>query len=164
VHVVQAEELATVDRAALYAKTATRQPLRAHDLRATFITVRLANGQSEAWVADRTGHKTSAMINRYRRAARSLAELQLGDLTPLNEAIPEFAVPFETALKRLSGDPEKSGSKGSVTIPHKNNGSRGRTRTDTSKGYRILNPARLPIPPLGRGGRSYSSLAQTRIP
>jgi hypothetical protein len=35
-------------------------------------------------------------------------------------------------------------------------GSRGRTRTDTSKGHRILNPARLPIPPLGRGEATYS--------
>ena len=30
--------------------------------------------------------------------------------------------------------------------------------------YRILNPARLPIPPLGRGGRSYSSPRQRCIP
>jgi hypothetical protein len=32
------------------------------------------------------------MINRYRRAARTAAELHLGDLRPLNEAIPELAV------------------------------------------------------------------------
>jgi hypothetical protein len=30
------------------------------------------------------------MINRYRRAARTAAELHLGDLKPLNEAIPEL--------------------------------------------------------------------------
>jgi len=128
-------QTAGVDRPALFARTEARQPMRAHDLRATFITVSLANGQSEAWVADRTGHKTSAMINRYRRAARSLAELGLGDLTPLNQVVPEFAetvsVPFETALKRLMGDSEESGRKGSDTIPGENRGSRGRTRTDT---------------------------------
>ncbi len=51
----------------------------------------LANGKSEAWVQDRTGHKSSLMINRYRRAARTAAELHLGDFTSLDEAIPELA-------------------------------------------------------------------------
>jgi hypothetical protein len=39
----------------------------------------------------RTGHTTSTMLNRYRRDAESIAELNLGWLTPLHEAIPEFA-------------------------------------------------------------------------
>jgi integrase len=42
-------------------------------------TLSLANNRTEAWVADRTGHKSSAMINRYRRAARHAAELGLGE-------------------------------------------------------------------------------------
>ena len=88
-------QTAGVTRAALYARTTSRQPIRAHDLRATFITVSLANGRSESWVSDRTGHRSSMMINRYRRAARSLAELGLGTLAPLDEVIPELAVPFE---------------------------------------------------------------------
>jgi hypothetical protein len=37
-----------------------------------------ANGKTEAWIADRTGHTTSAMINRYRRAARTHSELGQG--------------------------------------------------------------------------------------
>ena len=41
----------------------------------------------EAWVQDRAGHK----INRDRRAARQLAEVRLGDLLPLDTAIPELA-------------------------------------------------------------------------
>jgi hypothetical protein len=41
----------------------------------------------EAWVADRTGHRSSQMINRYRRPARQASELQLGELTPLDEAL-----------------------------------------------------------------------------
>ena len=45
----------------------------------------LAIGRSEAWVADRTGHKSSVKINRYRRAARTAAELGLGDMLPLVE-------------------------------------------------------------------------------
>ena len=82
---------AGIDRAVLFERTETRQQIRAHDTRATFVTVSLANGKSEAWVQDRTGHKSSLMINRYRRAARTAAELHLGDFTPLDEAIPELA-------------------------------------------------------------------------
>src|SRR6266498_1460408 len=41
---------------------------------------------------DRTGHKSSQMIERYRSAARSAAELNLGPLAPLDQAIPEFAL------------------------------------------------------------------------
>jgi len=65
--------------------------VRAYDLRATFVTLSLANGKSEAWVSRRTGHRSSQMINRYRRIAESVAELNLGELLPLNEAIPELS-------------------------------------------------------------------------
>lgn len=85
-------EAAGVDRPELTEKTDIRQPIRVHDLRATFITVALANGKTESWIADRTGHKSSAMINRYRRAARTHAELGQGTLTPLDEAL---ALPHE---------------------------------------------------------------------
>ena len=77
-------------RPELFTTTASRLRIRVHDLRGTFVTVSLANGKSEAWVADRTGHRSSTMINRYKRTARSFAELELGDLTPLNLAIPEL--------------------------------------------------------------------------
>jgi integrase len=61
--------------------------LRAHDLRASFVTIALANGKTETWVADRTGHRSSQMIARYRRQARTAAELGLGAWTPLDAAI-----------------------------------------------------------------------------
>lgn len=64
--------------------------LRAHDLRGGFVTVALANGKTEAWVTDRTGHTTSAMIYTYKRAARTHRELKLGTFAPLHEAIPEL--------------------------------------------------------------------------
>jgi len=83
--------LAGIDRSALHQRTEERRPIRAHDLRATFITIALANGKTEAWVMDRTGHRSSTMINRYRRAARTVAELGLGELAPLVEAIPELS-------------------------------------------------------------------------
>lgn len=82
---------AGIDRAELFEHSAARMQIRRHDLRATFVTLNLAAGRTEAWIADRTGHKSSAMINRYRRAARTAAELALGELRPLIEAIPELA-------------------------------------------------------------------------
>ncbi|MCL2776620.1 MAG: site-specific integrase [Polyangiaceae bacterium] len=65
---------AGVNREKLFERSATRLPIRAHDLRATFVTVALATGKTEAWVADRTGHRSSQMINRYRRRARTWTE------------------------------------------------------------------------------------------
>ena len=60
----------------------------------------LANNRSETWVMDRTGHETSAMLARYRRAACSFAELGLGDLLPLDQAIPELAELARNPTKR----------------------------------------------------------------
>ncbi len=82
-------DLATagVKRAELYERSGVRRPVRVHDLRSSFVTVSLANGRSETWVADRTGHRSSEMINRYRRAARTWAEAGLGAFAPLDTAI-----------------------------------------------------------------------------
>ena len=80
-------ELAKVDRPELFERSKTRQPIRLHDLRATFVTLALAAGKSEAWVSDRTGHRSSVMLANYRRGARTAAELGLGELAPLDEAI-----------------------------------------------------------------------------
>lgn len=85
-------------RAELFERTAKRSPIRAHDLRATFVTLALAANKTETWVCDRTGHRSSQMLNKYRRAARTAAELRLGWLEALDEAIPEFA-----AHRRLPG-------------------------------------------------------------
>lgn len=91
---------AGVTRAELFARTEARIPMRVHDLRATACTVWLANGKSEAWCCDRTGHRSSTMLNRYRRSARSWAELGLGELLSLDDAIPE--------LSKVSADPGPS--------------------------------------------------------
>jgi integrase len=81
---------AGITRHELFNRGENRAPIRAHDLRGTFVTLSLATGRSETWVQDRTGHTTSAMVNRYRRAARSAQELDLGSLVPLDQAIPEL--------------------------------------------------------------------------
>jgi hypothetical protein len=61
-----------------------------HDLRGTFVTVSLANGKSESWISDRTGHRSSVMIARYKRTARTFSELHTGNFAPLDSAIPEL--------------------------------------------------------------------------
>lgn len=81
------------ERPELFASTSERRQLRVHDLRGTFVTVHLANGKSESWIADRTGHKSSQMINRYKRTARLFSEVETGDLVPLDAAIPELKSP-----------------------------------------------------------------------
>jgi integrase len=83
--------LAGVERPELFVVSENRVRLRAHDLRATFVTLALANGKTEAWVMSRTGHRSSQMLQRYRRAVDLVTELGLGDLLPLHETIPELA-------------------------------------------------------------------------
>ncbi len=78
---------AGITRPELFETTAQRMRMRVHDLRSTFVTVALANGRSESWISDRTGHKSSQMINHYKRTARTLSELQQGDLVPLDVAL-----------------------------------------------------------------------------
>jgi integrase len=79
------------ERPELFVTTEQRHRIRVHDLRGSMVTISLANGWSESRIADRTGHRSSAMINRYKRTARSFAELDLGTPAPLSEAIPELA-------------------------------------------------------------------------
>jgi integrase len=82
---------AGVTRSKLFERGDHRIRLRAHDLRATFVTLALAEGRSEDWVVTRTGHGSSQMIALYRRQAKTAAELKLGWLKPLHEVIPELA-------------------------------------------------------------------------
>src|SRR5690606_2610653 len=81
---------AGVHRPELFERTPQRRPIRIHDQRATFCTLNLAAGKSEAWICDRTGHRSSQMVNAYRRAARTATELGLGELLPLDECVPEL--------------------------------------------------------------------------
>jgi len=145
-----------ITRPVLFERSASRQPIRLHDTRATFITIALANGRSEAWVQDRTGHKSSLMINRYRRAARTAAELDLGDLRPLYEAIPEFAALLDTAGGKgggKGGTPMERRSrprKGATISPMISPSSPGRTRTGTPSRVRDFKSPASTIPPQGQ--------------
>ena len=81
---------AGVTRAELFERTKSRMPIRLHDLRATFVTVSLANGRTEQWVSDRTGHRSSQMLALYTRQARQWSELELGALQAMDALLPEM--------------------------------------------------------------------------
>jgi len=83
-------ERAEVKRAELHARTEDSRPLRVHDLRASFVTLALANGWTEQQVMDRSGHETSVQLAVYRRHARHAAELSLGWFHDLHDALPEL--------------------------------------------------------------------------
>ncbi len=78
---------AGVTRAELFASTEHTGKMRAHDLRATFVTVSLAEGRDDTWIRDRTAHKTLSMIDRYRRTARQFGELEIGSLVDLVDGL-----------------------------------------------------------------------------
>ncbi len=80
-----------VDRPQLHTATEKRLAFRAHDLRATFVTVALAVGKTDSWVMDRTGHKSYQMLARYKRSARMAVEMGITWFAPLHEIIPELA-------------------------------------------------------------------------
>jgi hypothetical protein len=71
----------------LHKTTDAQRQIRAHDLRGVFVTLSLSAGKSETWIGDRTGHDTSDMIQKYRRAARTWSELDLGALAPMDQAV-----------------------------------------------------------------------------
>ena len=101
---------AGVTRPQLFEATAKRIPLRVHDLRATFVTLALATGKSEAWVTARTGHQSSQMVANYKRATRLASELNLGWLAPMHEALPQLNGPslgpeIEAAESPVLGTP-----------------------------------------------------------
>jgi integrase len=67
------------------------QPLRFHDLRATFVTWAMREGRGDGWISDRTGHLTPEMRARYARAARTLSDLDYKPFPDIAKAIPELA-------------------------------------------------------------------------
>jgi integrase len=82
---------AGVQREALVGATADNvEPLRFHDLRATFVTWAMREGKGDGWISDRTGHLTPEMRARYARAARILADLKYEPFPSLDRSVPEL--------------------------------------------------------------------------
>jgi hypothetical protein len=104
---------AKVDRPKLFAGSSkSRLRMRAHDLRATFITVSLASGRTWEWCQQRTGHGDS-MKQKYRRTAATWIAQQQGDLAPMHLTIPELAA-HRSITPRL---PHDGGSRVAEVLP-----------------------------------------------
>jgi hypothetical protein len=58
-----------IDRARLFQKKENKLRLRAHDMRAFFITAGMFPGRDALWITDRSGHTTLGMLRTYARAA-----------------------------------------------------------------------------------------------
>jgi hypothetical protein len=95
-------------RREILTKGTNRMRARAHDLRGMFATYSLANGKTESWCQDRAGWTTSQMVNRYRQASRMVAELGLGDLVPLVDAVPELAAAKVAAQVAAAGEEQRA--------------------------------------------------------
>ena len=82
---------AGVTRELLFARSAHVEPLRFHDMRATFVTWSRRAGKGTGWIADRTGHLTEEAMRRYDRGARMLADLKYKPFPDLSAALPELS-------------------------------------------------------------------------
>jgi len=139
-----------IERPELFERNSNRLAIRVHDLRGTFVTLALSTGKTETWVSDRTGHKSSIMINRYRRAARSATELGLGWLAPLDLALSAArgesegeSAAVDGGKENVTGDSRSSSKVLGWPLPGSNRHSRGK---------RILSPSRLPFRQGASGG------------
>ena len=84
-------QAAGVRRELLFTRSAKVEPLRFHDARATFVSWARRAGKGRGWIADRTGHLTDAMMDRYDRGARLLADLRYEPFPDISDAIPELS-------------------------------------------------------------------------
>lgn len=114
---------AGITRAELFETSANRRHVTFHATRAAFVTVSLAAGESEWKVTDKTGHKDASQIAKYRRQARTAAELDLGAFEPMDKAIPELRAAPTPDKTSDDGSGSTSGSTGPEREPTEANGS-----------------------------------------
>jgi integrase len=83
-------EAVGIDRARLFQVKANKLRLRAHDMRAFFITAGMFAGRDALWITDRSGHTTLGMLRTYERDVRRWRELEEAPVDAAT-AIPELA-------------------------------------------------------------------------
>ncbi|AKV04574.1 hypothetical protein AKJ09_11237 [Labilithrix luteola] len=101
-------QVAKIERPELFETTDARRRAWLHDLRATFVTVSLACGRTEAWVTNRTGHRSSGQIATYRRLTQTFQDIGAGELASLAEAIPELSDAAADAAAPVDGSKRAS--------------------------------------------------------
>jgi integrase len=152
---------AGVHRAGIYHREASVQPLRFHDLRATFVTWAKRAGKGDGWVSDRTGHLTGAMLRRYDRAARTLADLNISPFPDVTGRFPDLPIPVPAAHDTLN--PLAEGSSPSwptVFVADFLRAPESKDRAGVARQRRQESPSESPSGTLDdRGGRARAGLA-----
>lgn len=82
---------AGITRVELHETTSTRRAMRAHDLRATFVTLAIAADWPASRRRERTGHLNARTEQVYERQARVAADLGMGWPGSFDTLIPELA-------------------------------------------------------------------------
>ncbi len=138
---------AGIDRAELHGNEAGRRQMRAHDMRATYVTLALARGASEAEIMRNTGHMSSGQIVLYNHAAGAWRRMGRGQLLPLGDALgignPFAVVTDSSGGGETEGETEPMTGDNLVTKKPEENRYCGpsRTRTETVENRGILNPS-----------------------
>lgn len=83
-------QLAGITRPILFKRTGNIEPIRFHDLRATFVTWAYRAGKQDGWISARTGHLSDEMLERYRRGALTIEAATIIPFPDLSEVIPEL--------------------------------------------------------------------------
>jgi len=122
-----------IDRERLFQKKANKLQLRAHDMRAFFITSGMFRGRDALWITDRTGHTTLSMLRTYERDVRRWRELAEAPVDAA-AAIPEVAAAFAAAER---GGKPSSQERGEVVSTRKAKTNAGVAEWQTQ---RIQNP------------------------
>jgi len=86
-------EAVGIVRERLFQKKANKLRLRAHDMRAFFVTGGMFAGHDALWITDRSGHTTLGMLRTYERDVRRWRELGEAPCDA-DVAIPEAAAAF----------------------------------------------------------------------
>jgi integrase len=101
-------EAAGIDRARLFERKANKLRLRAHDMRAFFVTAAMYAGKDALWITDRTGHTSLGMLRTYERDVRRWRELGESPVDA-DVAIPAIAAAITAAIAAAKSSDRQRG-------------------------------------------------------
>jgi integrase len=156
-------EAVGIDRARLFERKANKLRLRAHDMRAFFVTAAMYAGKDMLWITDRTGHTSLGMLRTYERDVRRWRELGEAPVdvalaipeiaaalakrevapVPSSSAAPKHEVAAALAAAHAAATRARTVPLPAVTIEK----CTGRESNPYALRRRNLNPLRLPVSP-----------------
>ena len=136
-------EAVGIARARLFQKKENKLRLRAHDMRAFFVTAAMHAGKDALWITDRTGHTSLGMLRTYERDVRRWRELGEAPIE-VAAAIPEVAATLAAALAAANS---KTSPEPVPPLAAATRKCTGRESNPYALRRRNLNPLRLPVSP-----------------